>query len=312
MARPRNPAREARLGGEVALFASATTFAFVNLCVKLASRTFSGYFVSGVRFAVGALLCLAVLLVRYRGGRLRRPGAVLLRGLFGAASMVCSYLAISMTGPGRGALLSNTYPLFVAIFGPLMFGERFSIRTLLSIAVCTAGAVLVMEDGSGASLAGDLVAIASAVLAGLGVNFVRRASSAGENPFVLYLSPCVFGLPILAAAPLPHAAGPTALFFLLFVALGSFAAQALMSVGYRSVEAGRGSVVFYWETALTVVLGFLLGGERFNWRFLVGFVVILGGLWLNRGGRPAESGARPGPAGAAGSSGAPEAGRARN
>jgi drug/metabolite transporter (DMT)-like permease len=271
-----------RPAGVAALFLSATLFAFVTLAVKLASRSLSGYFVSGSRFLIGLTLCVAVIAWRRTGFRLKFPRMVILRGLFGAASMVSSYIAITLTGPGRATLLGNTYPVFVALFGALLFKEALSGRTMLSLAVCTGGAVLVMRDGSGAALSGDLLALGSAVFAGLAVNCVRRASSRGESPFILYLSPCIFGLPILAVAPMPSApVGPWPLALLLFVGCGAFVAQALMSVGYRSVPAGRGSVVFYWETALTVLLGFLFGGEKPTLRFGIGVVVILGGLWLN-------------------------------
>jgi drug/metabolite transporter (DMT)-like permease len=272
-----------RVGGVFALFLSATIFAFVSLCVKLASRYYSGFFISASRFVIGIGLCAAVLLWRYRGVKIRKPAMVALRGIFGAASMIASYAAISYTGPGRAALLGNTYPLFVALFGALFFKEKLQTRTLISIGVCTLGALLVMRDGSGAALSGDLLALGSSVLAGLAVNCVRRASSAGENPFVLYLSPCIFGLPMIAVAPWPASSGGfIAILLLVFVGAGSFAAQAFMSIGYRSVPAGRGSVVFYWETALTVLLGFLFGGEHPTLRFGAGLVVILAGLWLNR------------------------------
>jgi len=55
-----------------------------------------------------------------------------------------------------------------------------------------------------------------------------------------------------------------------------------MSLGYRSVPAGKGSVVFYLETALTVALGALLAGESFNARCLAGLALVLGGLVLNQ------------------------------
>lgn len=272
------------LGGEAALLASATLFAFVTLAVKLASRTYSGYFISASRFAIGAILCLAVLMLTRPRPPIVAPGAIVLRGLFGAASMVASYAAISLAGPGRATLLGNTYPLFVVLFGALFFRERLRARNFLSLLICTGGAILVVRDGSGSSLTGDLLAILGAVLAGVAVNFVRRASHAGASPFILYLSPCLFGLPLLALAPLPSSPGnPLDLGLLLFAGLGAFGAQALMAVGYRSVAAGRGSVIFYWETALTVLLGLLLAGERINGRFLLGLGVIVGGLWLNRG-----------------------------
>ena len=105
----------------------------------------------------------------------------------------------------------------------------------------------------------------------------------GQAPLSSTSPPCLFGLPLLALAPFPASpGGPLALACLLFVGIGSFAAQSFMAVGYRSVPAGRGSVIFYWETALTVLLGLLVAGETINLRFLLGLGVIVTGLWINR------------------------------
>jgi drug/metabolite transporter (DMT)-like permease len=276
-------------GGYVALYSAACFFACTSLLVKLASGYFSGMFISVARFAIGAFLCAAVLALRYRSLRPSRPGLVLLRGLFGVFSMVMGYLAISLTGPGRATLLSNTYPLFVAIMGALFFGERLKLRVLACVAICSCGAVLVMRDGSGASLAGDLLAIGSAVFAGVAVNLVRRATQ-GDNPFMLYFSPCLMGLPLFFFVPEARSAGLGAalagggtvgIALLVGVGLATFCAQALMAYGYRSVQAGKGSIVFYLETVLTVLLGALFAGEVFNLRFGAGLALILGGLALN-------------------------------
>ncbi len=283
-------------GGYAALYSAAFVFAFTSLFVKLASRYYSGLFVSASRFALGAALCVAVLAFGYRSLRPVRPGLVALRGAFGALSMMMTYVAISMTGPGRAALLSNTYPLFVALFGFMFFGEGFSPRIFACIGLCSCGAALVMRDGSGASLAGDLVAIGSAVFAGMGVNLVRRGSRT-ENPFMLYLSPCLLGLPLFffvgpAGVAAPGGLGLPGLIFLLGSGLLAFLAQALMAYGYRSVQAGKGSIVFYLETVLTVLLGALFAGEKFNLRFAAGLALILGGLALNHL-RPLPGRARP-------------------
>jgi drug/metabolite transporter (DMT)-like permease len=270
-----------RVRGYAALYSAATIFAATSLLVKLASRYCSGIFVSAARFAIGAFLCLAVLVGRYKSLRPARPGLVAARGACGACAMAMSYAAISLTGPGRAALLSNVYPLFVVLFAALFFGERLSPRILASVAACTAGAVLVVRDGSGAALAGDLLALGSAVLAGFAVNIVRRATQT-DNPFMLYLSPCLFGLPLFAFAPAPAAGGgAVGIALLAGVGVAAFLSQALMAYGYREVSAGSGSVVFYLETVLTVLLGAIFAGERFNLRFAGGLVLILGGLALN-------------------------------
>lgn len=273
-------------GGYAALYSAAVVFAFTSLFVKLASRRYSGLFVSASRFAIGALLCVVVLAFGYRSLKPARPLFVALRGAFGAVSMAASYAAISLTGPGRAALLCNTYPLFVALFGVLFFGERFRPRVLASIALCTCGAALVMRDGSGANPAGDLLALGSALAAGVAINFLRKATQ-DDNPFMLYLSPCLFGLPLFFFAGPGGGAelavgGGAGILFLLGAGLLAFLAQALMALGYRSVQAGKGSVVFYLETVLTVILGLLFANETFNPRCIAGLALISGGLVLNQ------------------------------
>jgi len=270
-------------GGQLALYAAAFVFAFTNLFVKLAGGGFSGLFVSGSRFAIGvALATLAVLARKRRFDRAILPD-LLLRGLFGAFSMVASYVAITLTSPGRAVLLANTYPVFVTIFGVIFFGEKPGKRVWGSLALCVAGAVLVVRDGSGADIAGDIIAIVSSLFAGIAVNYVRRASTRGVDPFLLYLSPAIFGLPVLFFAPLPTAfPGFLPLLFLLGVGVGAFGAQALMAWGYRSVSASKGSVTFFLETGLTVLLGALFVGETLSLRFALGLALIFAGLWYNR------------------------------
>jgi len=269
--------------GQLALYAAAFIFAFTNLFVKLAGNGFSGLFVSGSRFAIGVVLATVAVLARKRRVDRATVPDLLLRGLFGAFSMIASYVAITMTSPGRAVLLANTYPVFVTIFGALFFGEKPGRRVWGSLALCVAGAVLVVRDGSGANLAGDIVAIASSLFAGIAVNYVRRASTRGVDPFLLYLSPAVFGLPVLFIAPEPASfPGLWPLLFLIGVGVGAFVAQALMARGYRSVSASKGSVTFFLETGLTVLLGALFAGETLSLRFVLGLVLIFSGLWFNR------------------------------
>ncbi|TFG82811.1 MAG: DMT family transporter [Spirochaetales bacterium] len=285
----------ARFRGLAALYASAVLFAFTSLSVKLASAGFAGTFISATRFAIGTILSLALVVAGRRGLGGARKLDWFLRGFFGAVAMAAMYVAIALTGPGRATVLTNVYPVFVTLFGVAFFGEKVSGRTLSSLALATAGAIIVMRDGSGANLAGDLLALGGAVLGGVAVNYVRRASKAGCDPFVLYLSPSLLGLPLFLFAPLPVAIpGTASLVFLFAAGIGAFLAQALMATGYRTVPAGRGSIVFYAETGLTVLLGVLLTGERFTVRFAVGLVLIALGLWINSGrsGRPVAADGR--------------------
>jgi drug/metabolite transporter (DMT)-like permease len=104
---------------------------------------------------------------------------------------------------------------------------------------------------------------------------------------MLYLSPCLFGLPLFFFAGPGGGAelaggGGAGILFLIGAGLLAFLAQALMALGYRGVQAGKGSVVFYLETVLTVILGLLFANETFNARCVAGLALISGGLILNQ------------------------------
>ena len=275
--------------GQKALLTAATCFSMTSLCVKLASRYYSGLFVSASRFVIGIVLCAAIIAVRKpRFDRSAFP-MVLLRGGLGAISMAATYIAISLTGPGRAILLNNTYPVFVGISGALFFKEKMSPKIIFSLVLCTIGAVFVVRDKSGASFLGDMVAIVGSVTAGISVIVLRKASVAGVDPFILYLSPCVLGLGLFAFAPSPSSTGgPVGLLLLFCVGAGAFLAQTLMAYGYKTVPANKGSISFYWEVALTVALGTIFAGETLNLLFLVGLCFILLGLWVNRSPAPAR------------------------
>lgn len=270
--------------GMVFLFASATSFAVCAVFIKLSSSSLGGAMVSGIRFLVGAILCVIVLVASGRGLKPVRPGLVVLRGILGAASMAMSYAAIGFTGPGRATLLSNTYPIIVAVVAFLVFREKPRIRSIVALGLCAIGALLVVRDGSGASLLGDALALGSAVFAGFAINIVRIIAPF-ESPFMVYLSPCLFGLPtLLMRAGTQGPLDPTGIVFALIVGLLAFIAQILMVSGYKTVPASRGSVVFYFETGLTMVFGILMG-ERPNIQFFAGLALIACGLVTNQSGR---------------------------
>ncbi|MCE5256881.1 MAG: EamA family transporter, partial [Spirochaetaceae bacterium] len=104
----------------------------------------------------------------------------------------------------------------------------------------------------------------------------------------IYLSPCTFGLAIFAIFARSEAFGVPedgmngiGILLLVLIGTGAFVAQAFMAKGYKTVPANKGSIVFYWETALTIALGAIFTGEVLNFRFLVGLAFIMAGLWAN-------------------------------
>jgi len=279
------------------MVASALLFAVTTTLVRIASNSLSGLFVSTIRFAVGGAAAIVWLRLSGRGFRVVNKKDWLLRGLYGSVSMTCTYMAIAWTSGGRSTMLSNTYPIFVALFGSLFFGSRLLPTAIPALALCTVGSVVILNDGAGYSLLGDGLALVAAMLAGMAVNHLKRARTT-EDPVSLYLSACMFGLPVAAALAVGSGGIPARLTLvpmLLSVLLGLvvFAAQILMTWAYKYVTAARGSRIFYLETVFAVGLGALIG-ERLKPAFFLGAAIIMGALWLD-GAAQARRAARTAP-----------------
>jgi len=262
------------------LYISSVLFALNSVIVKIAANTYSGLFISSARFLFGIVFISAALLLLGKGFRVNNKKAWILRGISGAASMVAYYLAIHLTSSGRATLLVNIYPLFVAILGFLVFKEKISKNTIVSLVFCTVGVLFVLNDGSNYGILGDLVALGSGIAAGFAVHFVKKSRET-DNSLVIYLSPCLFGLGLL-----PFTSGeftrvnPDGFALLFSVGLLSFLGQFLMAYGYREISASKGSIVFFLETALAIVFSTFID-ERLSARFFAGLGLIVIGLAMN-------------------------------
>lgn len=265
--------------GFLALLGSAFLFASTSALVKLSSAYYSGFAISTMRFIVGIVMSAAFLVATRKGFRVTNRKDWLLRGVYGAVSMIFSYSAIALTSGGRATLLGNTYPVFVAIFAALFFHDRLTKSAVPSLILCTLGSAIVLNDGAGYPTAGDALALLSALFAGLALNHLKRARKT-ENPFTLYLSPCLFGLPVSTALVRDFRFDPGPLALVVLTGLVVFLAQILMTWGYKHVQVARGSRIFYLETLMAIGFGALLG-ERLKPIFFVGGIFIVAGLTLD-------------------------------
>jgi drug/metabolite transporter (DMT)-like permease len=262
------------------LYVASMLFALNAVIVKIAAKTYSGQFISSVRFLFGIVFISASLLLLKKGFRIHNYKAWIMRGVSGAIAMISYYLAIQMTSSGRATLLVNTYPLFVAILGFLVFKEKISGNSIVSLVFCMAGVLFVLNDGSHYNIYGDLIALGSGIASGFAVHFIKICRET-DNSLVIYLSPCLFGLVILLPAPGELGSINAHGFILLFsIGLLSFLAQFFMAYGYKEISASQGSIVFYLETALAILFSLFIG-ERLSPRFLAGLGLILLGLIIN-------------------------------
>ena len=165
------------------------------------------------------------------------------------------------------------------MFAVLFFSEAFRLRSLVGLAACLSGAVLILYDGSAYPILGSLLVLLAAVFRGFAANFLRLLRAEGHSSYIVYLSACVCGLPLTApfAGEVRHVNAQN-VFPILFISAIMFAAQVLMSWGFKHTTAVKGGLLYFLVVPLTVGLSVILVDEVITVRFLVGAGIIAAGL----------------------------------
>ncbi len=277
--------RSERLG-QWSILLACVFFAGAAVSAKYLAVGYSGLFVSLVRFFLGALFCVSAIFILRREWRVKDWRIWIIRGVLGGLAMSLTYWAIQLTSSGRAILLADTYPIFVAVFGYLFFREKITAQHVAGVVIGILGVLLVFYDRSQYGWLGNLLAFAAGAVGGVSVHYVKQ-SRAKNNPFLVYLSACIFGALwcLVSVGEVRHLtwSGAAAL---ALVAVFGFVGQVFAGYGFRYVTATTGGIMGLAEVPLTVAFSALLG-EEMRARFWLGTLLILAGILIAYGLWPA-------------------------
>ena len=237
-----------------------------------------------------ALLPIVVFLALRRefpqGLATRWPLGHALRSGLGAAAMFASFAAVAVLPVAETTLLAQLTPIFMALGGVLLLGERFTWVRALAMGLAMGGmAVLVLPNVGGASQSGQLVgyllAVLSAVLTAgalLTVRRISRTETAGAIAFYFILVSALAGLVTL---PLGWAALRLEVLSLLVLAglLGG-AAHIAMTLAFRYAEASRLAPFEYLALLWPVLADWWLFDIPASYHFFLALPLMLGGVVL--------------------------------
>jgi drug/metabolite transporter (DMT)-like permease len=277
--------RQGRGAGVVAVVASSVFFAGMAALVKLLSSEYDGVFVSLGRFVVGAALATATIAVRGTGFAVRDPKDVVWRGIYGSVGMVLYFVSIELSGAGRGSVLNTTYPLFSILMGALFFKERLGRKAISGAFVCFAGVALIFWDSSSLSLLGDAIGLLSGSIAGVSIQYTKRARR-NNGAEIVYLAVCVSGIAATFwTAPRALSLDASSALILLASAVLGYAGQITLTWGVKYMDASEAGIISFLKVPIAIVLGLFLG-EGLSARFAAGTAIVLAGLaFAELGGR---------------------------
>ena len=280
--------------GIAAMVAAALAMSISPSLVRLADV---GPFASAF-WRVG--LALPVLWGWMRGEDARAPSAppgrasftrpTVLAGLVFAGDLFFWHLSVMNTTVANATFFATCAPIWVVLFGWLIFGQRVGRPVLAGLGLCVlGGAALVAQSFAfnPAHAAGDGLGIVTGVFFGLyflAVGAARRRTGAARVTFEMSI---VAALVLLATALalephlLPRSASGWAV--LLVLALVSHAGgQGLLSVALGRLPAAFSSLVIFLEAIAAAAVAWGMLGEAVVPVQVVGGAFILVGIWVAR------------------------------
>jgi drug/metabolite transporter (DMT)-like permease len=290
------------------------------ICLTLAASIWGGMYVVSkyvlqfidpfplllMRYIIGVLVLGAVLWVSRRRGRhaqgpsstVRRPwwhwrtwGLFAWVGFIGYfVSVGAQFIGTKLADAHTGALITAASPAFIFVFARIILGERLTFRKVVSLVLSTAGVLFVIgwPSGGKVSLWGDLFLFLAAVTWALLSVYAKlastRHSSLSVTTFALAFA-ILFTAPVAAAnldpAQLRALSQPLVFWGVVYLGVVSTAgAFFLWNKGLELMEAGAGSLFFFFQPIVGAFFGWLLLGETLSWNFFVGGLFIVIGVAL--------------------------------
>lgn len=247
--------------------ANATTIAFWRL------------FLSGAATASWLLVLQGV--SPFRAVLAQGRFAVIYMAGVGASGVLFS-LAVALTSVANVVFIIASLPVFAAIFSRIFLREPFGPRTMLTMAAVLPGlAVIAYGSGEteGASLAGDLLALAVSALFAAALTAARHVRGVSMVPGVAmaYLIFAILIIPVADPLSLPGSEIPLVIGHATIIAISS----ALLAIGPRYITSAEVGLLVLLESILAPLLAWAVLAEYPGIYTLVGGAIVIGALFLS-------------------------------
>jgi drug/metabolite transporter (DMT)-like permease len=273
-----------------ALVAGAVAMGVSPIFVRLADV---GPFTSAfwrVTLALPLLYAWTRLADRREDSGKRFSKATILAGLAFAADLFFWHLSIVHTSVANATFFATTAPIWVVLFGWLLFRQKATAGVLAGLGLCLIGGAALLAQSfelRPAGALGDAFGIATGVFFGLyflAVQAARKTTSAARLTFeaTLITSAILFVVAIVAErSMLPHSAlGLAALIAMAWIS--HTGGQGLLSIALGRLPAAFSSLVIFLEAIAAAGFGWLILEEPVSSIQALGGLAILAGIFVAR------------------------------
>lgn len=194
------------------------------------------------------------------------------------------FIGVELSNAHTGSLLTATTPIFLVLFARIILKEKITARKVASLLLAITGVVIVIEwdTGMGDYLTGSIILVMAAISWALLSVYVKIAAKkfssleiTGYGIFfgMLMTSPLMVWELQSTSLPLPNGSIIVGIVYLGVVSTaGGFY---FWNKGMELMEAGVGSLFYFFQPLVGALFGWLLLGESLSLNFFIGFAIIM-------------------------------------
>lgn len=256
-------------------------FSLMNLGVKLLPDipVFELVF---FRSSIAATLALTALLVQGISPIGKRIDLLVVRGMFGFVALVTFFITLQELPLASAVTIQYLSPLFVAVLSVFLLKERMAPQQWGWFILSTVGVAMIKGFDFRVSIWLLGLGILSAFFSGLAYTTVRKLRET-DHPLVV-----TFYFPLVT---IPFAGGisafdwhmPIGMDWLIILGMGVTAqlGQYFMTMSLHMEKANIVASIKYTGVIYSLVYGYFLFAETYNWQSLLGIILVVSGIAFN-------------------------------
>ena len=208
---------------------------------------------------------------------------LLLRGLFGVASLSCFFYALQHAPLASVITIVNIKPFLILVVASILLKEKINPIQLLFFIISFIGILMVKGFDNRIDTLTLLAILGAALFASIAHTIVRKLKDS-DHPLVIIFYFTFVTLPLIGPFALRDWVMPTEMIewlILLSIGLVTHFAQYFLTKAYQSDNVAKISIFYYLGIVFALGFGHFLFEEKYSVLTLTGMGVIIGGIILN-------------------------------
>lgn len=231
------------------------------------------------RVSLGTIVAAIYMWRTHTSFRPNKWGLVISRAVFSFSALVTFFYAVEHSSVTNGNMLNMTYPVFIFVLAPLFKLEKINEFSVFFLIAAMTGIYLVIFPDFSHINKGDLVGLASGILAAFAIITLSVAREHDSTVLIVFYL-MALGTVCNAVMMAPVFVVPSWSDYPPLLASGilGVTGQVLLTKGYKHVNARAGSMVSSSRIVFAAMLGFAFFAEPLLPRIIFGGLLIIGSI----------------------------------